>query len=198
MTENINGKFVTVGEFIGTELEYLPEQEGDIYSQDGKLYASISGTLQINPRKRTAIIKTDLKSKRPTIISGDIVIGRVQFERKFTVGIKILKVGKKLLYNMNKFGNIHISNVSTQYIKNLEDAFKSTDIIRGKIIEMSTDEYEISTEGYNLGVIACNCPICGQKMLKKREDLLICPFCGKEERRKIAKDYENIIEQIQF
>ena len=132
MTQSLNGKFVSVGDFVAEEMEYLSE-DPTTYEQNGKLYASTSGKIEINPNKRTITIKNGLK-KRIEIKIGDYVIGKVSMERKFTVGLRIYKVGNFFVLKSHKFANVHVSNVSKQYIERLSEAFKKTDVVRARVI----------------------------------------------------------------
>ena len=196
MTQSLNGKFVSVGDFVGEEMEYLSE-DPTTFEQNGKLYASTPGIVEINPNKRTIRIKNST-SKRKEIKIGDYVIGRVTMERKFTVGLRIYKVGDSFVLKSHKFANIHVSNVSKQYIERLGEAFKKTDIVRAKVIGQVGKEFELTTQGQKLGVISCDCTVCGSTLNRKGRDFLECPFCGKREKRKIASDFNSVQEKIEF
>jgi len=196
MTQGLNGKFVSIGDFVGEEMEYLSE-DPTTYEKNGKLYASTSGKIEINPNKRTITIKNG-KIKKKEIKIGDIVIGRVTMERKFTVGLRIYKIGDYFMLNPNKFANIHVSNVSKQYIERLGEAFKKTDIVRARVIGKVGKELELTTQSQKLGVISCDCTVCGTKLTRKGRNFLECPFCGKREKRKISSDYEKIEEKFKF
>lgn len=196
MTQSLNGKFVSVGDFVGEEMEYLSE-DPTTFEENGKLFASIPGIVEINPNKRTIKIKNSLK-KRIEIKIGDYVIGKVSMERKFTVGLRIYKVGNFFVLKSNKFANVHVSNVSKQYIERLSEAFKKTDVVRARVIGKVGKEYELTTQGQKLGVISCDCTVCGTNLNRKGRDFLECPFCGKREKRKIASDYGSIEEKFEF
>ncbi|MHA1871244.1 MAG: hypothetical protein ACTSXF_09860, partial [Promethearchaeota archaeon] len=144
MPSIVDGKFVIVGEYLGDEMEYVAEDSTKIYEQDGKLYAAITGNLKVNARRRTLNIKPARIPKRPFITRGDLIIGRVDYVRKFTVGVRIFKVNNYFIFdNSNLYGNIHVSNVSKQYIEKIDDAFKKTDIVRAKILRNEGLEYEM-------------------------------------------------------
>ena len=110
----------------------------------------------------------------------------------------VYKVGDRIQFDSNYYGNVHVSNVSKQYVESLKEGFKLTDIIRAKVIKRVENEYELSTVGPRFGVISADCPICGTRLERKGRDLLNCPFCGKKEKRKLASDYGNIDEKIKF
>ncbi len=190
MTEVKHGTFVMIGDFISGAEEYAYEDTIRIHEKNGKLFASIAGIVVIDPLKRTINIENpDPNIGQHEIKAGDIVLGQAEFIRKFTVGIKIYKVNDRIIYSDSIYGNIHISNMSNRYIEKVEEAFKKTDIIRAKVIEKFGNEYELSTDGPNLGVLTCSCTICGTKMEKRGQKNIECPFCGNKGIRKLANDF---------
>lgn len=196
MSNDLNGKFVTVGQYLGEEMEYVAEDSSKVYEQKGKLYSATNGTVKIDPLKRTVNIIPTQPKKRPEILPNDIVIGRVEFVRKFTVGLQLIKVGPKLLLDTLIYGNIHVSNASKKYVEKLEDAYKKTDLVRARILKKVGMEYEMSTEGNNLGAISADCTICGTTMVRMGRNMVQCPFCGNKEQREMAQDYGDISEKL--
>lgn len=188
MSNNVRGKFVTVGELLGNIEEYVPQDEKSIYEEDGKLYAAVNGTLHIDPLKRTMNIIPATQPKRPIPKVGDYVIAQIDYMRKFTIGVTVFKINRKVLLDTNLSGNVHVSNVSNEYTDKISDVYERGDWIRAKIVKTGT-ELELTTDGPRLGVIRCHCTICGNEMEKKGKNNLQCPFCGKKEQRKLASDY---------
>jgi exosome complex component CSL4 len=190
MTEVNHGKFVMIGDFIAGAEEYAYEDTARIHEINGKLYASIPGIVTIDPLKRTINLENpDPNLTRHDINPGDLVIGQADFMRKYTVGMQLYKVRDKYVLNDSIYGNIHISNVSSRYIEKIEEAFKKTDIIRAQVIKKVGTEYELTTDGPDLGVISCECMVCGTKMEKKGSKNVECPFCGNKGMRKLSNDY---------
>jgi exosome complex component CSL4 len=85
-------------------------------------------------------------------------------------------------------GVIHISNVSREYIKNMDIAMRNGDIIKAKIINTKNHLIQLSMEGADYGVIYAYCSRCGT-MLEKDKGRLHCPKCNRVERRQMAKTY---------
>jgi exosome complex RNA-binding protein Csl4 len=197
MAQNLNGKLVTCGEFLADAEEYVAEDITLVFEEQGKLFASITGIVVINPLKRTITIKNEREAKQPAIKLGDIVIGRVEFERKFNVGLKIFKVNQRFIYDADINGNVHISNVSRDYVESLSAAYRMTDLVRGKVIGVGK-EYELSTNGPKLGVVHADCLMCGTRLARRGRNYLECPFCGKKENRVLANDYEQIDEKMKM
>jgi exosome complex component CSL4 len=85
-------------------------------------------------------------------------------------------------------GVIHISNVSREYIKNMDIAMRNGDIIKAKIINTKNHLIQLSMEGADYGVIYAYCSRCGT-MLEKDKGRLHCPKCNRVERRQMARTY---------
>ena len=85
-------------------------------------------------------------------------------------------------------GVIHISDVSQDYIKNIDAAIRSGDIVKGKLVNTKNRLNQSSLRGQEYGVIYAFCSRCGG-LLEKKEGKLICEDCGRMERRKTAKTY---------
>jgi exosome complex component CSL4 len=168
--------------------EYVPQDNKTVYEEDGRLFAAINGFLQIDSLKRTMNILSPTQTKRPTPKVGDFAIAQIDFIRKFTIGVTIFKINRKVLLDTNLVGNVHVSNVSNEYTDKISDVFERGDWIRAKIVKTGA-ELELTTDGPRLGVIRCHCTICGNEMEKRGRNLLQCPFCGKKEQRKLAADY---------
>ena len=190
MTEVKHGKFVMIGDFIGGAEEYAYEDTSRIHEKNGNLYASIAGIVTIDPLKRTINIENpDPNLTDREIKVGDIVVGQAEFMRRYTIGLKIYQANNRNIFNNSVYANIHISKISNSYIEKVEEAFKKTDIIRAKVIQKFGTEYELTTDGPNLGVVTCSCTICGTKMQKSGQKNVECPFCGNKGLRKLASDF---------
>jgi exosome complex component CSL4 len=85
-------------------------------------------------------------------------------------------------------GVIHISDISRDYIKNIDSALKNGDIIKGKLVNVVNRLNQTSLEGTEYGVIYAYCSRCGG-LLEQKQSKLICPDCGRIERRVLAKGY---------
>jgi len=189
----IQERNVIPGEKLANVEEFVSLNNETIYEENGNLFSAIYGRLIIDYSKRTVNVIHLKPPKRPKFRKGDLVIARVLIMRKFTIGAVIYKINKKILFDYNPIGNIHVSNVTNYYIDKISEAFKKTDWIRARIIELG-EEFELSTDGRMLGVIKADCPTCGTELVKIGKDILNCPFCSRKERRKTAADY-GIIEE---
>ncbi|MBN2156601.1 MAG: exosome complex RNA-binding protein Csl4 [Candidatus Lokiarchaeota archaeon] len=188
MTEVKEGHFVMIGDFIAGAEEYVYEDPSRIHEIDGKLYASISGKIHIDPVKRTINVEND-KIESREVKPGDLVVGQVEFMRRYTVGLRIYIINDRHIFDGSLYGNIHISNISKQYTEKVEEAYKKTDIVRARVVEQWNDEFELTTDAPDLGVISCSCNICGTTMKRTGRRNVECPFCGNKGLRKLSDDF---------
>ncbi|MBD3216266.1 MAG: hypothetical protein GF311_26870 [Candidatus Lokiarchaeota archaeon] len=198
MTKSLKDKdIVLTGEYLGVVEEFLPDKDST-YTKDGKIFATKTGLLNVDINKRKIDIKTHNEEDRKVVKVGDIVIGSILFLRKYSVGLNFYTINNKLHFNSYYFGNIHVSQISNRYIEKIKDAFQVTDIIRAKVIEEKSNEYNLSTVGKNLGVIHADCSICGTPLDRTGFDKVRCPMCGNMESRKMAEDYRSVSHELRY
>ena len=198
MKESVkNDDIVLTGQFLGVVEEYLPDKQST-FVKDGQIYASKTGILAIDEQRRSIEIKGHQEEDRKTVKIGDIVIGTILFLRQYSVGISFQTINNKIHFNSSYFGNVHVSQISHQYIEKITDAFQTTDIVRVKVIEQKENEFVLSTTGKNLGVIHTDCSICGTSLDKIGNNRLRCSRCGNVESRKLADDYGNVNEKLRY
>uniref|UniRef100_A0A7C3UH61 Exosome complex component Csl4 n=1 Tax=Geoglobus ahangari TaxID=113653 RepID=A0A7C3UH61_9EURY len=173
--------FVFPGDFLGYVEEYIAGE--GVYEEDGKLYASKAGKLQIRDRTISILpIKTI-----PEIKKGDIIIGRIIDTKNNFAMVEIArKRGSDRVLGHYDRALLHISNVSDKYTKSIEECVRFWDIISAKVID---DNLRISIKEEDLGVLKAICSVCGENLIKKEGDKLKCPKCGNVEKRKISKNY---------
>lgn len=194
----IDGKIVIVGDFIASEMEYVSEDDYSVFEQDGNLYASINGIVKTNKSKRTIKITSppERKVEYRDFKRGDIVIGIIKFQRKFTVGLVLIKGGDRVILDGRVYGNIHVSKVTKGFIDKIDNGFKKNDLVRAKVLYKEGKEYELATDNFSWGVISADCPHCGTELVRSGRDYVYCPFCGYKGKRKLANDFGNYVERV--
>ncbi len=192
-----SGTYVNIGDPLRIEEQYLGKDDST-FTNDGKVYAAISGMLKINENERTITIESDSNTQKIRPKHGDIVTGRIYMIRKSSVGVKIQTLNNKLVADVGLVGNIHVANVSRSYVDKLDNVFQKTDIIRAKVITRRGKEYKIATNAPNLGVITSACKYCGKIMQRKGKGQAVCPFCNHYDRKVMANDFGNPVEILQF
>ena len=83
-------------------------------------------------------------------------------------------------------GVIHISNVKSGYVNDLQHEFGYLDLVKARVIDARA--LRLSTEGKDLGVIKAICAKC-RGDLKRKGNVLACERCKRVELRKISEDY---------
>ena len=182
MTES---KLVLPGEQVSTSEELMP---GDgTFEEEGVIIASRYGEYVVDSKNRKAIVKP-LTSNPVKLNKGDIVLADVRSVRSNMVIADVIHViGKNRAISGDTNGTLHISEISTSYVKDPESVFTLGDIFRAKIIQV-TPSVQLATKGPNFGVIKGFCSEC-RNALEKKEAVLECPVCGHREKRKMANDY---------
>ncbi len=188
---------VVTGQYLGVVEEFLPDKQST-FIKEGHIYAAKTGLITLNNDERKLEIRT-LQEKDSKIVKvGDIVIGVILFLRQYSVGLKFYTINRKIHFNSSYFGNIHVSQVSNRYVDKIHDVFQITDIIRACVTEKNSNEYKLTTNGKNLGVIYADCVICGVPLQKISYTNLRCQRCGNVETRKFADDYGNVSHNLRF
>ena len=85
-------------------------------------------------------------------------------------------------------GVIHISDMSRNYIKNIDSAVRNGDIIKAKLVNSKNNLNQLSLAGPEYGVVYAFCSRCGE-VLDYSQGKLTCPSCTRIERRKVARSY---------
>ncbi|RLF20306.1 MAG: RNA-binding protein, partial [Thermoprotei archaeon] len=101
--------------------------------------------------------------------------------------VKIFEVeGKPPLTGLFS-GILHISQVSTSFVRTLYDVVRIGDIIRAQVLNRAP-LYQISIRGREFGVVYALCSECLTPLVL-RSLQLFCPKCRRVEKRKVAFSY---------
>jgi exosome complex component CSL4 len=120
---------------------------------------------------------------------GTTVMGQVGNAQSDNVLVRIFKVGPKNITGVFS-GILHISDVQDRYVNSMNDACRTGDIIRAKVISDKNQIYHLTTVDKDLGVVYGFCSRCGN-MLQQSQREMRCTKCGNIEERKTASDYGN-------
>ena len=181
-----DGDFVILGEKLGIIEEFISKQ--GTYEEDGIIYASIAGIVHIDKIEKSISVTPAKFNDLSLPKKGDIVLGLVENVFEQRAEVSIVRVNNKdILVPIT--GEIHISNVTTRYLKSIHDALTIGDIIRAKVISTHVLPVSLSIMGSTFGVIRATCVNCGDYLRILKGNTLICPTCRNRERRAIAKDY---------
>jgi exosome complex component CSL4 len=181
-----DGEFVVPGTELGYSEEFIPGEGA--YEEDGKVYASRTGTLVIDMKERK--IKVTPKTSVPPIPdNGDVVIGKVIDVKPQTALVNLVKIkGINRSPPGEVLGSIHISQTRNVYVSDLGKEFRVGDIVLAKVTNSKRTPLQLSTVQKELGVIRAFCGRCALPLLKEGNKLK-CSNCGRTEVRRLSPSY---------
>ena len=176
--------------FPGEKLAVIEEYNDGpgTYQEEGEVRSSEIGEPKLDSDRRAMVVK----KATPEIIipeKGMDIVAEVGSVARKDARIDIFMLNGKLIHPTYS-GVIHISDISRDYVKNIDMALKNGDIVKGKLVNVANRLNQTSLEGPEYGVIYAYCSRCGG-LLEDQQGKLICPDCGRVERRKTAKSYGN-------
>ena len=174
--------------FPGEKLAVIEEYNDGpgTYQEEGEVRSTQMGKSKLDSERRALYIK----SKTREIIvpeKGMDVIAEVGSVARKDARIDIFMLDGKLIHPSTG-GVIHISDISRDYIKNIDSALKNGDVVKGKLVNVVNRLNQTSLGGPEYGVVYAYCSRCGG-LLEQKQGKLICPDCGRVERRKTAKSF---------
>ncbi len=175
---------VVPGDFLGTSEEFTPGM--GVYDETGNIYASVTGEISISDKRVIDVLPK--VGTPPVPEEGDVVIGRIEDLREAVAVVNIARVEGKGDREVaaSTQGIIHISNIKSGYVSELQREFGYLDLVKAKVLDAKA--LRLSTEGNDLGVIKAICGKC-KGDLKKKGNTLACDKCKRVEVRKLSEDY---------
>lgn len=174
---------VIPGEPLAVEEEVLPIN-GAYINRDGYIRSMFIGKVILDRYKKTLHVKPLVK-RDLTLKQGSIVEGLVTNLSEEVAFIKIYNADNN---KVSAIGLLHISQVSSDYVREIYDYIRIGDIVRAKILNSSAP-YLLTTKEPSTGVILAQCSSCGGALYLHSAGHLVCRNCGKQERRKVAVGY---------
>lgn len=185
MSNRSESRVVYPGEILGVEEEFIPEQ-GVYTDRYGYLRSQIVGRVLFDyVRKNIFVRKLSYKPLLPK--PGDIVEGIVSSVSEDIAFISIYAINDKYSRSIDLTGILHVSQASLDYIENLYEAVRSSEVVRARVLN-SNYPYQLTTKEPALGVMIAYCSLCGG-ILYRRDDKLMCNNCGSIEKRKMSSFY---------
>ncbi|MFQ6077144.1 MAG: exosome complex RNA-binding protein Csl4 [Candidatus Bathyarchaeia archaeon] len=183
MVQRESGRFVTPGINLGVIEEFVPGP--GTYVKGEGIYSQISGFVLFNvPEKRVSVypaVRTRGIPKR-----GRVTMGRVTAVRGRFAMVDVFRIGRDSLRVPPITGFLSRSLIGMGRAR-VSDAFREGDIILSKIVNDRNGIY-LSTIGSRFGVLL-GVSSCHGELLSLVRGRLVCPKCGREERRKISSEY---------
>lgn len=180
---NSERRVVAPGDKLGVIEEYMPGS--GTYEEDGKIISNMAGSLELDAKSRTVGVKVGRKASVPEV--GDIVEGIVVGMKEDVALVKIVEIKGKKPLTGDFSAQLHVSQVSKEYIKSIFDSVNINDRILAKVTT-GWSPYQLSTVDDDLGVIYSTCSRCGAELVLKK-GRLCCVKDGIAERKKISRSY---------
>jgi exosome complex component CSL4 len=182
--EQKNGQLVLPGERLGVIEEFSPN--AGTYVKDGVIYSKIVGRALLDfASRRVSVYPLSPEAKVPKV--GSVVLGQVASVQNENANVRIFQVGDSQTQGVF-VGVLHIADVQLRYVESMYEVCKPGDIIRATVVSDKNRVFHLSTKDKNLGVVYGFCSNCGN-ILESRRQSMLCPKCGRIERRKISFDY---------
>ncbi len=180
-------KLVLPGDQIAVAEEFEPGE--GTYERNGLVFAATPGVLRLDEQSRVARVQPF--NPPAELQAGDIVYAVIDDIRGMMATATVNAIhGRERQISGETDGTIHISNVSEEYTEDIRDMYHLGDIIRAKVIQ-TKPSVQLTTAEPDLGVVRALCGICrGPLELRGRD--LYCPRDERAERRKVARDYEDL------
>ncbi len=183
----MEAKMVLPGDQIAVAEEFEPGE--GTYERNGLVFASTPGVLQLDEQNRVARVRAFNPPAELQV--GDIVYAVVDDIRGMMATVTVMAIhGRARQISGETDGTVHISNVSEEYTEDIRDMYHLGDIIRAKVIQ-TKPSVQLTTAEPDLGVVKALCSQCRGPMELRGRDLY-CPRCERSERRKTARDYNDL------
>ena len=185
----VTRKPVVYGEVLGTIEEYEP-LDGTYVDENGMIRAAVAGVAVIDHENKVARVEPAVQVRAPR--PGASVIGIVTQLRHDLVIVDI--IGEVTLKGVPRFlyeysspfpGAVPISNIADEYIKDISDYYRISDVILAKVVS-KTAPFHLSTVEPVYGVLYARCARCGALLEPVNNKTMRCPRCGHVERRKVS------------
>lgn len=181
-----SGNFVTPGSRLGIIEEFIAGP--GTYVKGGTIYSKVTGHVLFNvPEKRVSVYPAMRLSRIPK--RGRVVIGKVESVIDREAFVEILQVGRSRVTSSLQ-GFLHMSLVGQRGVRRMGDLFKRGDIIQAIVVNDRNGIY-LGTGGARFGVVSGLSTCCG-KVLELRRGQLVCPKCGRLNKRKVSSDYGRV------
>lgn len=179
-------KTVLPGELVAVSEEFMAGE--GTYDQDGKIYSSYVGELDLDTQQKVARVKAFNPPVQLKV--GDVVYGTVRDVKETMAMVTLFQAeGTDRGISSETEASLHISKISSGYTESIRNELRKTDIIRAEVIQTSPS-LQLATDRDNLGVLRALCIRCRSHLSRKGRDLY-CENCERTESRKAASDYSD-------
>jgi len=181
---------VVPGDVLAVIEEFLPGPGTYVDEENGYIRAAVEGTARYNLLARTVEVRPSRALRVPR--AGSNAVGLVTQVRHDVVLVELygevrLNPSPRWLYEYSGrfLGAIPIANVSEEYVKDLADYYRPSDIVLVRVLN-NTNPYHLTTKPPQYGVLYAECSRCGARLEPVNQRTMKCPRCGHVEKRKVS------------
>ncbi|MEM0164261.1 MAG: exosome complex RNA-binding protein Csl4 [Saccharolobus sp.] len=178
----MQGELVLPGEEIAVIEEFIASD--GTYESNGIIRASVIGKIFYDMLNRKSNVLGIKKVIIQTLKKVKYVIGIVTSVKDDIATVSIISLEEKEISTPIS-AYIHISQISNKKLNSINEAIKTGDIIKAKLLSY-TFPLSLTVKSKELGVIYAKCSICGGLLIRQDENNLKCEKCGNIEQRKIG------------
>ncbi len=182
-------EIVVPGEFLSFEEEFMAGKNA-FEDDEGNVFSSKLGVKELDEKEREVSVK-ELKQVNEILKPGNILFCQVALVKESFVVLSILSAennGKEMIVPFAS-AKLMISNVSRSHINFLSDAFRTGDLVKVKVTNITKYGIDVTTSFPELGVIRAFCTKC-RGPLGLYDKILKCPKCGSIEKRKLSTEFK--------
>jgi len=177
------------GDEVAVEEEYLASE--GTFAEDGKIYASQIGVLELDEEEMTAKV---VSPNPPNILKhGDVVFAIIADTKPTMATADVVAVDGKLRdIGGETYATIHVSKISPGYTDDVSRELRKGDRVRALVIGVKPS-LQLSTKDEHHGVVISLCGKCKTELVKKGKTQLYCGECDRSFPRKLADDYGKVV-----
>lgn len=176
--------FVLPGEMVAVAEEAIPQQ-GVYMDERGFIRAQFAGVAVLDKYRKVVSVKPFAR-REFSLKAGMLAEGVVAIVVEDMAIVKLYSADSGKI--LGAVGLLHISQISSDYISDMYEYLKPSDIVRVRVLN-SSPPYLVSTKEPSTGVILAWCSNCGRELYLQSGDSLVCSSCGSREKRKVAVGY---------
>lgn len=172
---------------MGSSLEYLPGL--GTFAKDDDVLSSNIGVPALDAKNHLA--RLDILTRVPKLQGvGTVTLGTIAelTESSALIDLEPTKADGFDLVPNGITAVLRVSDVKNSYVESMKAEFRTGDIVKVRIVNVSKHTVALSTDGKSLGVVKAACARC-RSTLDLSDENLKCSACGSVETRKLSADY---------
>jgi exosome complex component CSL4 len=182
LVENNDQKITLPGERVAS-LEEFEGGKGTYVAPDGTVRSTAIGKTLFDLKRR--VVKVEQKNSPMLPKVGDIIVGYIEMLFGSMISVKVLYINDRK--SESGFSAIASTRIGGRDRRS-RLTFRTTDIIRGRVISLLNSTIHITIAEKEFGVLYALCFICGGDTVRVN-DSIKCIECGAYEERKLTHDY---------